>query len=300
MTDGIHNLTIEEYHANDTHLSSSQLKPILNSLGHFWHEFNNKEAQSKNIVLDFGNAFELFLTNESEFSDKVAIFETEKRPQPDKDFRIKDNKDFKKYFFEKNKDKYIINDVGEHSFEVIEKMASSFVNHTAARNIIENSEPQISLFWTCKKTGIKLKTRPDFFKKSNKKRGGIIADLKTDKNSTTDKHFQSIINNHYAFQATIQIEGLRHFKLIDDYFSYYWVFCSKIAPFNTEVYEFDQEDIKLFNQIYYEKLTELKKAQKKGEYLTYNKKNNFGIKQVEFPFFYKKQLGIFEEIGDKI
>ena len=170
--------------------------------------------------------------------------------------------------------------------------------HKAATSLLQNSEYQTSIFWTCPVTGLKLKTRPDFWKPSTNKRTAIVADLKTDVNSETDNHLKKIYNLNYPIQSTLQIMGLKHARLVNEGVRFFWIVCSKSEPFNTEVYEFDSSDIEIFTEALIFKLEDIKRAFDKGVFLSYEPDNCMGIKTVDFPVWYKKKLGIVEHIDN--
>src|SRR5688572_21573066 len=74
MKDGIYTtISIEEYHANRTHLSSTQIRTAKRSLKEFdWTRRGLIKREDKSCF-DFGNAFELALMDKEGFSNSVAI-----------------------------------------------------------------------------------------------------------------------------------------------------------------------------------------------------------------------------------
>jgi len=74
MTDGIYtDITIEDYHANKTHVSATTLKYAKESLKHYdWYR-NGKLENPTGSHFSFGNAFELALLSPDEYVKKVAI-----------------------------------------------------------------------------------------------------------------------------------------------------------------------------------------------------------------------------------
>ena len=138
---------------------------------------------------------------------------------------------------------------------------------------------------------------PDFWKPSTNKRTAIVTDLKTDRNSESDSHLKSITSFNYPIQAVLQLMGLRHAKLIDKSAKFFWIFCSKTIPYNTEVYEFDSSDIESFTDILEFKLEEIARAKEKGVFLSYDPDRFLGVKTVDFPYWYKRKMGIVEEFN---
>ena len=89
--------------------------------------------------------------------------------------------------------------------------------------------------------------------------------------------------------------GLREAKLIGEGVRFFWAVCSKSAPYNTEVYEFDSTDIEDFMESLKFKLEEIKRAQDSGMFLSYEPDRDLGIKTVEFPYYYKRKMGVIEK-----
>lgn len=288
-------MPIEVYHANKTHLSASSIKEAFKSNAHF--KYYREKPDRRQVFFDFGNAFELSLTDSSEFESKVAIYNEEDRPEPDKTFGSTKNKEWKARFYESNKGKLIIPATGNDSLDTLTLCKSSLYNHRSAVALLKNSEYQTSIFWKCPKTGLNLKTRPDFWKPATNKRTAIVTDLKTDKDSESDRHFKAIVDRNYPIQAVMQLMGLRAAKLIDESARFYWLVCSKSAPYNTEVYEFDSADIESFTDVLEFKLEELARAFANNSFLSYDPANCMGIKTVEFPYWYKRKMGLIEEFN---
>lgn len=295
IEDGVYtDMPIDVYHANKTHISASSIKESYKSIAHFKAYLDKKEKRE--IHFDFGNAFELSIQDPNIFNDNVAIFHDDERPQPDKTFAASANKQWKANFYTENKDKLIIPSSGNDSLDTLTLCKASLFKHPAAIALLENTEYQTSIFWTCPDTGVRLKTRPDFWKPSTTKRSAVITDLKTDKDSESDKHLRTIQDRLYPIQACIQIMGLRAAKLIDEGARFFWIVCSKSSPYNTEVYEFDTTDIEAVMQTVKFKLEEIKRARENGLYLSYEPSIDMGVKTISFPYWFKRKLGIVEQI----
>lgn len=295
IEDGVYlDMPIEIYHANKTHFSASSIKEAFKSMAHF-KAYLNKDDKRQSFF-DFGNAFELSVVDNEEFEKSVAIFDESKRPEPTMNFGSTANKKWKADFYKSNTEKLIISENGSDSLDTLTILKDSLYSHPAALRLLKNCEYQTSVFWTDPKTGLKLKTRPDFWKPGTDKRSAIISDLKTDKDSESDKHLKSIFNLNYPIQACLQIKGLRHAKLIEDSERFFWIVCSKSEPFNTEVYEFDSSDIESFMDALDFKIEEIKRALDKGIFLSYEPERDLGIKPVYFPYYYKQKMGVAESL----
>ncbi|MFL1896836.1 PD-(D/E)XK nuclease-like domain-containing protein [Aquimarina sp. 2-A2] len=305
IEDGVYtDMPNEVYHENRTHYSSSSIKEAYKSNAHF-KAYLERENERKSHF-DFGHAFELSITDHKEFDSSVAIYSDteiieqirEERPEIKSITSTKEYQKWKQSFYLKNAEKLIIQESGNDSLDVLTVLKKSLYSHSAAPKILTNCEYQTSIFWTCPETGMKLKTRPDFWKPETKDRGAVISDLKTDKDSDPSSHLKTIVNLNYPLQSVIQIKGLQHAKLIGESFRFFWIVCSKSSPFNTEVYEFDSTDIKAFTESVDFKLSELKRAIDKGVFLSYQPDIDYGVKTVSFPYWYKNKMGVVDSIDD--
>lgn len=289
------NLSINDYHNDRSHFSSTAIKEAFKSLEHF--RFHLNKPQEKKLHFDFGNALELklsdVLNNSNLFEKEVAIFDERKRPSENQTFAAKINKAWKFYFYEKNENKLIIPAIGEDSLEIINILIEQLTSHPVVSQLLTNTKSQESIFWTDENTGLKLKTRPDFYKPSTPDRkDAIIIDLKTDRESEVDKQLKKIFNLNYPLQAVLQIEGLIQSKLIGSDFRYFWVVASKSEPYNVEVYKFNIEDYYKFKDAFSFKLDEIKRATDNNSFKNYEVNKNKGIIELEIPFWYKKKLNI--------
>ena len=139
MKNGIYKgLSIDEYHENDTHISSTQIKRAKRSLSEYWfYEWNKQERKSH---FDFGNAFECALIEPEKFNDEVHIFDVEDRPEKEKGITSNKNQEWKKAIL--NGDKYAINKEGKESFETIALMLESCKKDATIQTLLENTEYQ--------------------------------------------------------------------------------------------------------------------------------------------------------------
>jgi hypothetical protein len=135
MDNGIYtDISIQDYHANKTHLSSTGIKMAKKSLA-LWKWMQSRPQEFKQHF-DFGNSFEIALLDRDNFEKFVAIMQTEnwiakaldekptlKVPKNSKCYQVEEEK-----FLKENEGKYIIPDVGPQSFEYLEYMLESCHN----------------------------------------------------------------------------------------------------------------------------------------------------------------------------
>lgn len=294
MNDGIYdNVSIEDYHANQTHLSATTLKYARESLKHFdWYR-SGKLPREEKSAFSFGNAFELALLAPDEYLQKVAVmpeaewFEEVKASMPDvKTVRNTTiYKDRHTAWRNEIAGKYVIAENGAESFETIEEMLSSCYQDKVIQGLIKNTEYQLSLFWTDPDTGIKLKTRPDICKRKK----NVIVNLKTTIDGSPEGFSKDIKKWDYPLQACIEISGCLRTGLMDKVDNYFWLVVEKVPPFNATIYEFQDTDIAAVMDSFHYLLSRIRKAQDQRLFPGYTDgaDNEYGILQAKIPLWYK-------------
>lgn len=294
IKDGIYdNISIEDYHTNQSHVSATTLKYARTSLRHYdWYR-NGKLVQEKKSQFDFGNAFELALLSPTEYLGKVGVmpegewFEEIEKANPE----VKTHRNttiYKQRIAEwqaKNKGKYVINETGPESFETIEEMLSSCYQDSVIQALIKNTEYQLSLFWTDPETGIQLKTRPDICKRKK----NVIVNLKTTLDGSPEAFSKDLKKWDYPLQAAIEIQGCLRSGLMDKVDSYFWLVVEKVSPFNATIYEFAERDIAAVTDTLYYLLNKIKKGKEQNLWPGYTEQadNVHGILTAHIPLWYK-------------
>lgn len=293
MTDGIYtDISIEDYHANKTHVSATVIKCAKESLKHYdWYRSGKLEQQKKSHF-DFGNAFELALLSPDEYLQKVAVM-----PENDWLEEIKaDNPEVKTWrntsiyklryseWMAANAGKYIINETGNESFETIEEMLSSCYRDKVIQALIKNTEYQLSLFWTDPETGVKLKTRPDICKRKK----NVVVNLKTTLDGSPQAFSKDLNKYDYPLQAVIEMRGCLATGVMDKIDKYFWLVVEKVPPFNATIYEFAETDIMACMDNLDFLLHKIKKAQDQNMWPGYSDRadNEHGILTAKIPLWY--------------
>lgn len=294
MKDGIYdNISIEDYHKNNTHISATTLKYARNSLRHFdWYR-GGKLGREVKSQFDFGNAFELALLCPNEYLAKVGVLpeaewfdEIEKAKPGTKTYR--NTTMYRERLSEwqaNNQGKYIITETGPESFETIEEMLSSCYQDSVIQALIKNTEYQLSLFWTDPETGIQLKTRPDICKRKK----NVIVNLKTTLDGSPEAFSKDLKKWEYPTQAVIEIEGCLKSGLMESVDNYFWLVVEKVPPFNATIYEFDKTDIPAVSDSMHFTLHKIKKATEENIWPGYSDQadNKFGILTAKIPLWYR-------------
>lgn len=294
MNDGIYtDISIEDYHANKTHVSATQIKYAKTSLKHFDWYCSGKLDKPQTSAMGFGNAFELALLSENkEFLERVAV-----RPEQDwidecmkiEDYKNPRNTNHYKAlateFEEKNKGKYHIQETGPESFEVIEEMLSSCYQDTIIQTLIKNTEYQLSIFWTDPETGVKLKTRPDICKRKK----NVIVNLKTTLDGSPQGFNKDANKYDYYLQAAIEIRGCLATGVLESLDKYYWLVVEKVPPYCATIYEFAELDIAAVMDNLDFLLNKIAKARAESKWPGYSDRsdNPYGVLTANIPLWYK-------------
>lgn len=294
IEDGIHtDISIEDYHANRTHISATQIKKAKESLKHFDWYIRGKLVQERKSHFDFGNAFELALLDNKNYLNKVATLpdqqwieeiqtlnEASQKPRGTKYYKERADK-----FYADNAGRYIINDSGPESFDTIEEMLSSCFQDSTIQALVKNTEYQLSLFWIDPETGLKLKTRPDICKRKK----NVIVNLKTTIDGSPEAFSKDMANYEYPLQACIEMMGCLETKLMDKIDSYFWLVVEKLPPFNATIYEFAESDIKVCMDSTKYHLHKIAKGMEQNHFPGYTQEaaNEHGILVAQLPKFYK-------------
>lgn len=293
MDNGIYTgISIQDYHANKTHISSTGIKMVKKSLS-LW-KWMQSHPQEYKLHFDFGNSFEVALLDKENFDKSVAIMQTQDWIAKANEGREKpyaSPKQSKIYqtteddFLEKNAGKYFIPDVGPQSFEYLEYMLESCHKDAVIQKLIDNTEYQTSLFWTDQESGINLKTRPDICKRKK----NVIVNLKTTTDGSPTEFSRELANYDYPLQAAIEIRGCIETGLMPQVDNYFWLVVEKVPPFNATLYEFDKSDqLSLLDELDF-LLKKIAHAQQENLYPGYGDRsdNQYGILTANIPLWYK-------------
>lgn len=294
ITDGIHDdISIDEYHANRSHISATQIKMAKESLRHFEWYMNGSIAREEKTAFGFGNAFELALLSPNEYLQKVAVLHdaefVAEAMKSNPELKVPRNSTvYKKLvsdFREANSGKYEINDVGPESFETIEHMLDSCNSDPVIKALIENTEYQLSLFWTDQATGLGLKTRPDVCKRKR----NVLVNLKTIDDGSPESFSKELSKWEYPLQASIEIEGALRSGLMETVDNYLWLVCEKKAPYNATIYEYSANDRAAGEDGLRFMLDRIARAKRENKWPGYSDRsdNSYGILTANIPPWYR-------------
>ena len=265
----------EKLLSGDKAISSSALKSALTSTRELFHYYLKERTTSS--ALEFGNAFELYLIDKPSFYEQVAVMDESLRPEPSKNYQTKVNAEWKKEFYEKNADKYIIPSGGKESFETIVALEALAKKHPMY-NLLLEGDYQTEFKWKCPLTGLSRYARPDIVLKE----AGIIIDIKTD---GQDDFQRSAANNHYFLQALDHIDGALHSGAMETVKEYYWAVFEKSEPYHVTFYQLDVEHLLPVEAVRDVTLRRIKADLESGQEIVWR---NQAIEGIKVPTWYAK------------
>lgn len=144
-----------------------------------------------------GSAVDILLTDQNRF-DQDFVVRPETRPDdPDKEWN--GNAKACRAWLLEHSDKRILSPKQK---DEVDRIVSVVMSDQRARELIDQCEPQLSVFWRDPKTGLQMKTRPDLT-------GDRFAiELKVTADARTDAFSRQIDSLGYHRQAAIQMDGL--------------------------------------------------------------------------------------------
>ncbi len=290
---GVYNIDIDSYHADKSWLSSTGVRHATKSMSNYRLYLDGYYDGVNTDYFSYGQAAELWLIDQKGFNEKVAVAPEHewieealadnpklKSPRASKVF-----KDLQGAFEKENEGKYIIPAEGEQSFQSIQVQCARIKADKWMSVILEGIDYQSSCYWIDPETGLQMKCRPDIV---NHKFNTVI-NVKTALDGSPEAFSRSLVQHDYPLQATIEIEGVLQSKLLDRVDHYFWLVLEKEAPFNVQLYEFDEADLLVMRDEYHYNLRRVKKATETNYYPGYNEfaDNELGILTAKLPNWYK-------------
>lgn len=121
--------------------------------------------------------------------------------------------------------------------EVVSGCVDALKANPLSSKLISKGRAEVSFFWICPKTGLKLKGRADWLDEE----GGICPDLKTTKDAL--KFESSIAEFGYHRQASHYLDGLQ--VLLGRMFKWCWIAVGTEDPYLVKVWEPELGDLKI-------------------------------------------------------
>ncbi len=245
-------LTNEQYHAEKEHISSSIIKLMHTPILAYQAMHQPNEFKT---CFNFGTYFHTFilepeLLDNEYFTAPRAHKRTTNYPEWIDFFDSKgaDGKSIVELYadewipeFKRQTGKSIM------SVEEINNakgMAEALAKNLDAVKLLANGEPERSIFWTDKETGLKLKCRPDYL-------NNTISDLKTT-DARDFKFKNSVLKFGYHISQAMYQDGV--YQETGEYLPFKFIVVENKQPFLNAVYWFSDESTHLFHERYREYL----------------------------------------------
>lgn len=223
-----------EYYANPR-LSQSKLKDLKQSPKHFWakHIDSNKEPQKDTEAMTFGRAVHMYVFEHGKFFEDYII--TQKF-----DKRTKEGKAQHAEFVEKNKGKRLISQ--EEKDMIFEIGSSIYKKNTSKILFGNNALIEHELYWTDEEFNIDCKAKLDFFiEPCDKFPNGLILDLKTTINASSEEFGRSIHKYGYDHQVAFYCKAVKQIYKTGGYPPFYFIAAEKTLPYECAFYEASEE-----------------------------------------------------------
>lgn len=226
FTDGVHNISNEEYHTSNG-LSRSALWKFKKSPALYQYEYLNPDFAKPEPTLPMmmGNLVHCLALEPHTFDEQYIV-------TPKLDRRTKEGKAKVIEFEQIAQGKVVLN---QEQYDLATNMAQKILANDAFAALLNGSKVEQSIFFTHERTGLQCKVRPDVWLNN------IVGDLKTADNATL-RAFQSVAHDKgYYLQAGMIHEGLRSLGIKLEKFVFPVV--EKKEPHLDALYVLDQEAI---------------------------------------------------------
>jgi hypothetical protein len=183
-----HGMPSSEYFADDS-LSSTGLRLLRQSPFHFygWTMAEGRPERKGTDSTQNGTLVHCLTFEPSEFQSRYVI-----RP-PGLDMRTKKGKAWKATV------PAGAEEVTEEELESAKRQRDGILRLPEISALLKNGQPEVSAFWTCPRTQVRCKCRPDWVHPAG--RGVILVDGKTCESASADGFAKSIWRWRYDLQA---------------------------------------------------------------------------------------------------
>ena len=248
---GFHDLSSEDYFKTLA-LNSSSLKLGESSPYHIDCSVKGiREADSSGNIIEqedkkhfvIGGAYHTLVFEPAEFSSRYLIFDRSKMPVPDKDFRTKENKEWKKAI-EQEAESAGLTLLDSNEYDLLQRMRDGLLKNVGVRQFIEApGKLEHTLLWKHPEFEINCKGKID------KLLSGAILDLKTSRSCSKKEFSRSWEKYNYNFQAAFYQEGYKTLTNKDIHFVF--VVQEKMFPYYAKCFLIEQEKLDKAKKEYY-------------------------------------------------
>lgn len=235
MADSELYITNAAYHADTTRISKSGLDLIARSPAHYFHKYLSAErpAEKRTPALIQGGAIHTAVLEPHLFAGQYAI-------EPEVNKRTNKGKEDIELFVAANQGKTII-DLDTYTMAM--RMRDAVYKHPVASELLNAGTAEQTIVWNDEDTGARCKCRPDFVTAS-----GIILDLKSTEDASSEAFGKSSFNYRYHVQAPFYSDGVEANGRSFEGFAFIAV--EKTPPYAVVIYYVDDRIMSLGRQAY--------------------------------------------------
>ena len=211
----VDNLSNAEYHA-DPAVSASHLHQVARSPYHYWARYVTKvpELVKPTAAMTMGSVVHCAVLEPGELLKRYGI-------APDR--RTRRGKETAAAMQASG-----IEPVAESDLHQAQRMASAVRRHPMAAQLLQQGQPETSVWWDDPETGLRCKCRPDWIN------GRICVDLKTTTDASPRGFAKSVVNFRYHVQDA-------HYLASGLFDRFIFIAVEKESPFAVGVYELDAD-----------------------------------------------------------
>lgn len=274
---GIYDVEISRYHEDPNlcdgpSVSSSALRTLLSETpAHYWaysplnpHRFEDETTKA----LDFGKAAHCLTLGEPEFAKYFVV-------SPFDDFRKHDAREWR--------DSQTRTILKADEFKEVKILAAVQRRSAQCMRAFEDGEPEKSLIWRDKKTGIWLKSRPDWLPHDPTTR--VTTEFKTAVTIEPGKMSNAAFGYGYHIQTAMIIDGIREVLGVEP-IGVGLVCQEKSPPYLVELRLFTPEQIEDGRQLYHHALGIFADCLKRNEWPGYTSEPTYFTS----PYSHAKQM----------
>lgn len=241
MEPGVYSgITNDAYHSGEG-ISKSGLDLIGRSPLHYWAKYLDpqREPQEPTPAMLLGTAIHSAVLEPHSFANDYVVF-------PKIDRRTKEGKAYYDELVAQASGRTIIS---ADDYATCVSIQDNVRRHPAAQVLLNDGEPELSVYWRDEQTGVLCKCRPDWM---NYKANTII-DVKSTDDASPAGFQKSIVKWGYHVQAAWYLDGV---KAATGHAPKAFIFAAfeKTRPYATAFYYADEDMIELGRQLYRERL----------------------------------------------
>lgn len=259
-----HGLDINQYHAGPG-LSKTMLDAVHRSVAHYLALLQTPREATPAMVL--GSAIHTAILEPELYKAQFVVVEGDGRTKEVKEARSEAAKTGKTVL------------TGEQG-DTVRKVSDAFFAHPTAPSVVEEGEPEVSLFWEDEETGLLLKARPDWLRED-----GDVMDLKTTKDARANEFSRTIYNFRYHVQAAMIADACNALDL--DFQNFMPIALETEAPYCLTVFRLDSEAVELGRKAYRADLKRLVEYRDKQSWAGYD----YQVVSVGVPAWAARQEG---------